>query len=65
LDYAQYLRDRAADFANRALTAADPLIAQNFHELAILCRESADRLARRAEATRAPAEPAAIVPLAE
>jgi hypothetical protein len=49
VDHAQYLRDRAAEFANRAVTTPDPLVAQNFHELAIICRECADRLARRAE----------------
>jgi hypothetical protein len=65
LDYAQYLRDRAADFANRALTAADPLVARNFHELAILCRESADRLARRTEATPAVSAPPVLPHLAE
>ncbi len=49
MDHTQYLRDRAAEFANRAVTTPDPVAAQNFHELAILCRECADRLARRAE----------------
>jgi hypothetical protein len=49
LDHAQYLRDRAAEFENRAVTTPDPLTAQNFHELAILCRECADRLARRTD----------------
>ncbi len=51
MDYAQYLKDRAADFANLAVTTRDSMAAQNLHELAIICRESADRLARRAEGT--------------
>ena len=49
MDHAQYLRDRAAEFANMAVTTADAVVARNFHELAILCQESADRLDRRAE----------------
>jgi hypothetical protein len=48
MDHAQYLRDRAAEFANKALTTADPAAAQSFHALAILCRGSAERLAHRA-----------------
>ena len=51
MDYAQYLKDRAADFANLAVTTTDSLAAQNLHQLAIICRESADRLARRAKGT--------------
>jgi hypothetical protein len=47
MDHAKYLRDRAAEFANMAVTTADAVVAQNFHELAILCRESAERLDRR------------------
>jgi hypothetical protein len=50
MDHAKYLRDRAAEFANRAATAADALAAQNLHELAILCREGAERLERREKA---------------
>lgn len=52
MDHAQYLRDRAAEFANMAVTTADAMVAQNFHELAILCRESAERIDRRARAAR-------------
>lgn len=48
MDHAQYLRDRAADFANMAVTTADAVVAQNFHELAILCRECAERIDRHA-----------------
>lgn len=50
MDHAQYLRDRATEFARLARTTGDPMAAQNFCELAILCRESAERLARRADA---------------
>jgi hypothetical protein len=50
MDHARYLRDRAADFANLALTTTDAFAAQNFHELAILCQESAKRLERRSKA---------------
>ncbi|MGO8916293.1 MAG: hypothetical protein ACLQJR_10330 [Stellaceae bacterium] len=49
MDHAQYLRDRAAEFGNRAITTADPMTAQRFRELAIMCRESAERLERRAK----------------
>lgn len=38
MDHARYLRDR--------VTTTDALAAQNFHELAILSRESAERLQR-------------------
>lgn len=54
MDHAQYLRDRAAEFANLAITTTDAIVARNYHELAILCRESAERLERRAKA-RVPA----------
>jgi hypothetical protein len=50
MDHAQYLRDRAAEFANLAVTTPDALAAQTFHELAILCRESAERLKRGSKA---------------
>ena len=43
MDHAQYLRDRAADFTNAAVTTTDVLAAQSYHELAIMCRESAER----------------------
>jgi hypothetical protein len=54
MNHAQYLRDRAAEFSNIALTTSDAVTAQNFHELAILCREGAERLARRSLAPVAP-----------
>jgi hypothetical protein len=54
MNHAQYLRDRAAEFVNIALTTSDAVAAQNFHELAIMCREGAERLARRAPAPSAP-----------
>lgn len=47
VDHAQYLRARAAEFANLAITTTDPVAAQNLHGLAILCQESAERLERR------------------
>ncbi|HZB92005.1 MAG TPA: hypothetical protein VE397_11220 [Stellaceae bacterium] len=52
MDHAQYLRDRATEFARLARTTDDAMAAQNFQELAILCRESAERLARRADPVR-------------
>ncbi|HWI29392.1 MAG TPA: hypothetical protein VN668_20630 [Stellaceae bacterium] len=55
MDTAKYLRDRAAEFANRAVTTADAVEAQNLHELSILCRESAERLDRRLKATKSDA----------
>ncbi|MGO8916355.1 MAG: hypothetical protein ACLQJR_10645 [Stellaceae bacterium] len=58
MDHVQYLRGRAAEFANLAVTTSDPVAARNLHELAILCQESAERLERRAEA-REPASSAA------
>jgi hypothetical protein len=50
MDHAQYLRDRAAHFANLAVTTSDVFTAQILHELAIMCQESAERLARRRKA---------------
>ena len=50
MDTAKYLRDRAAEFANRAVTTANALEAQNLHELSILCEETAERLERRPKA---------------
>ena len=52
MDHAQYLRNRAVEFANLAVTTPDATVAQNFHQLAILCQESADRLDHRAEVER-------------
>lgn len=49
MDHARYLRDRSAEFSNLAVTTPDALAGQNFHELAILCREAAERLERRAK----------------
>jgi hypothetical protein len=49
MDHAQYLRDRAAEFTNLAVTTADVLTAQNYHGLAVMCRESAERLERRSK----------------
>jgi hypothetical protein len=49
MDYCKYLRDVAADFENLGLTAPDPLVAQDFLELAMACKEKAARMARRAD----------------
>jgi len=49
MDHTQYLRDRAAEFDNLALTTTDPMTAQYFHELAIMCRECGERLERLAK----------------
>jgi hypothetical protein len=57
MDHVQHLRERAAEFENLAVTTTDALAALNFHQLAILCRESADQLARRADSTRAASRP--------
>jgi hypothetical protein len=54
MNHAQYLRDRAAEFSNIALTTSDAVAAQNFHELAIMCHEGAERLARRSLVPSAP-----------
>ncbi|MGO8920420.1 MAG: hypothetical protein ACLQJR_31375 [Stellaceae bacterium] len=48
-DHAQYIRDRAAEFGVLAATTTEPMAAQHFHELALLCRESAERLQRHAK----------------
>lgn len=53
MNYAQYLRDRAAEFANIALTTADAWAARNFHDLATLCDESAARLERHQDKEQA------------
>ncbi len=44
MDHVRYLQDRSAEFANLAVATADPLASQIFHELASLCRDSAERL---------------------
>ncbi len=48
MNHARYMRDRAADFANMALTTSDPVAARSFHEMAMICRAKADQLERHA-----------------
>jgi hypothetical protein len=44
MDCTQYLQDRASEFAARAVWTDDPMAAQILKELAMMCRESAERL---------------------
>ena len=44
MDCTQYLQDRASEFATRAVRTDDPMAAQILNELAMMCRESAERL---------------------
>jgi hypothetical protein len=44
MDCTQYLEDRASEFATRAAWTDDPMAAQILKELAMMCRESAERL---------------------
>jgi len=46
MDHALYLRGRADEFSKLAAKTTEPLAAQHFQELAMMCRESADRLER-------------------
>jgi hypothetical protein len=48
MNHARYMRDRAADFANMALTTSDPVAARSFHEMAMICRAKAEQLERHA-----------------
>lgn len=50
MDYAKYLQGRATQFAEKAAMTTDATLAQNFRELAMLCRQSAERLERREKA---------------
>jgi hypothetical protein len=45
MDYAKYLRDRAAEMNEFMLTAPEPASSE-FFKLAALCRDSADRVER-------------------
>jgi hypothetical protein len=47
MDHALYLRARADEFAILAVITADPVAAQNYQELAVMCREGAERLEKR------------------
>ena len=45
MDYLKYLRDRAAEMSEFALSATEPASSE-FFKLASLCRDSADRVER-------------------
>ena len=45
MDYAAYLRERALEFRNLALTTRDAATCQTLHELANLCASKAAMLA--------------------
>ena len=47
MDYCKYLRERAADFENLGLTAADPLVTQDLLELSMACKERAGKIEQR------------------
>lgn len=46
MKHAQYLRERAADFRNMAVTAHSSQIAQSFYQVAIVCEEAAGKVER-------------------
>ena len=46
MKHAQYLRERAADFRNMAVTAHNSQVAQSFYQVAIVCEEAADKVER-------------------
>jgi len=46
MDYAKYLRERAAEMSELALTATEPAASVEFFKLASLCRDSAERIER-------------------
>jgi hypothetical protein len=46
MDYARYLRERAAEMSELALTATEPAASVEFYKLASLCRDSAERIER-------------------
>lgn len=46
MDYARYLRERAAEMSELALTATEPAASVEFFKLASLCRDSAERVER-------------------
>jgi hypothetical protein len=46
MDYATYLRERAAEMSELALTATEPAASVEFFKLASLCRDSAERVER-------------------
>ena len=46
MDYARYLRERAAEMSELALLATEPAASVEFYKLASLCRDSAERVER-------------------
>lgn len=44
MDYSRYLRSKAAEFNNFGITVRDPIAAQSFYELAMLCEERAAKM---------------------
>lgn len=60
MDYAKYLRDRAAEMSEFTLTAPEPASSE-FFKLASLCRDGADRIERQSHRGRrwlvSPSEP--------
>jgi hypothetical protein len=60
MDYAKYLRDRAAEMSEFSLTASEPASSE-FFKLASLCRDGADRIERQPHRGRpwlvSPSEP--------
>jgi hypothetical protein len=47
VDYVRYLRERALEFRNLAITTSDPRACQELHHLANLCEEKAAVLGSR------------------
>ncbi len=47
MDYVRYLRERALEFRNLAITTRDPRACQELHHLANLCEEKAVVLGSR------------------
>ena len=46
MDHIRYLKDRASEFRNLALTMRDPVACREFHHLADLCEDRAAALYR-------------------
>jgi hypothetical protein len=47
MDWSDYLRDEAAKYRRLAETAEDPLVKQEFLDLAAVCEEAADNIEDR------------------
>jgi hypothetical protein len=61
MDYAAYLRERALEFRNLALTTRDPVACQALHHLADLCAEKAATLVGSDQAANARGKPVAML----